>query len=148
MARSDFNLAYLIFGSVAAGEQVVSLALTEPRGGSDAAGISVRARPVEGGFRVSGEKASVTLGAYASHAIVVGTVDPALRSRGTRRLLVPLDDPTISRQRFADPGFRPLSRVGLSFDDTFVPPITRLPTAAAVWPPNWPTSTSRGRCWV
>lgn len=142
MARSDFNLAYLIFGSVlldgllsglpahvgepvvhavAAGEQVVCLALTEPRGGSDASGLSVRARPVEGGFRLSGEKTSVTLGAHASHAIVVGTVDPALRSRGTRRLLVPLDDPTISRQRFVDPGFRPLSRVGLSFDDTFVP---------------------------
>jgi cyclohexanecarboxyl-CoA dehydrogenase len=142
LARADFNLAYLAFGSVlgqgllaalpehiahpivrsvTAGEQVVALALTEPRGGSDASGTTVRARPVDGGYVLSGEKTSVTLGMYASHAIVVATTDPAAGSKGTRRLLVPLNDPTIGKQRFADPGFRPLSRAGLTFDRTFVP---------------------------
>lgn len=142
VARADFNLAYLVFGSelaaalvrglpaelahplvrdVSAGRRLIALALTEPRGGSDASGTSVRAHPVEGGYRLSGEKTSVTLGMHASHAITVATVDPGAGSRGTRRFLVPLEDPSIGRQSFADPGFRPLSRAALSFDDTFVP---------------------------
>ncbi|TWE23610.1 cyclohexanecarboxyl-CoA dehydrogenase [Prauserella muralis] len=142
VAKADFNLSYLVFGSelaaavhaglasevadpivraVTAGEQVLALALTEPRGGSDASGTTVRARPVEGGYHLTGEKTSVTLGMHASHAIVVATLDPALRSGGTRRLLVALDDPSVGRQRFADPGFRPLSRAAVNFEDTFVP---------------------------
>ena len=142
VARADFNLAYLVFGSelavalvrglpaeiahplvrdVTAGRRLIALALTEPRGGSDASGVSVRAHPVKGGYRLSGEKTSVTLGMHASHAITVATVDPGTGSRGTRRFLVPLDDQSISRQSFSDPGFRPLSRAALSFDGTFVP---------------------------
>ncbi|WP_262322993.1 acyl-CoA dehydrogenase family protein [Acidiferrimicrobium sp. IK] len=142
VARADFNLAYLVFGSelaaalvrgsppeiahplvrdVTAGRRLIALALTEPRGGSDASGTSVRAHQVDGGYRLSGEKTSVTLGMHASHAITVATVDPGAGSRGTRRFLVPLDDQSISRQSFADPGFRPLSRAALNFDDTFVP---------------------------
>src|SRR5699024_6509426 len=74
-----------------------------------------------GRYRLSGEKTSVTLGMHASHAIVVASVDSSKGAEGTRRLLVTLDDSSIDKQRFADPGFRPLSRVSLSFNDTFVP---------------------------
>lgn len=142
VARADFNLAYLVFGSevatsvlnglapevarpivegMVAGERMVAVALTEPRGGSDTARTAVRARPVEGGYLLSGEKTSVTLGMHATHALVVASAEPGTGSRGTRRLLVGLEDPSVTRQRFADPGFRPLSRAGLMFDDTFVP---------------------------
>lgn len=142
IAKADFNLSYFVFGSVlakvlltglphevahplvrsiTAGDRLLALALTEPRGGSDASGTSVRARPVDGGYQLFGEKTSVTLGMHASHAIVVATTEPGTGSRGTRRLLVPLDDPSVSRQRFTDLGFRPLSRAGLIFDGTFVP---------------------------
>jgi cyclohexanecarboxyl-CoA dehydrogenase len=142
IARADFNLAYLVFGSelaeivldgleadiahplardVAEGKRLIALAVTEPRGGSDASGTAVRAHPVDGGFVLLGEKTSVTLGMHASHAITLASVDASAGSRGTRRFLVALDDPSIGRQRFTDPGFRPLSRTGLSFDETFVP---------------------------
>jgi cyclohexanecarboxyl-CoA dehydrogenase len=70
---------------------------------------------------LSGEKTSVTLGMHASEAIVVATIDPSLGSKGTRQFLVPLDQPSIHRSRFRDPGFRPLSRAAITFDDTFVP---------------------------
>lgn len=142
VAYADFNLSYLVFAAssfgdmgsglpphigerlaraVGAGDEVFGLALTEPRGGSDAARPSVRAGAVDGGFVLRGEKTSVTLGMHASEVIVVATTDPSAGSRATRRFLVPLDDPTISRQQFRDPGFRPLGRAGITFDDTFVP---------------------------
>ena len=142
LAYADFNVSYLVFGTalakgllgtadpeigrrlakaMIAGKEVVAGAFTEPRGGSDAAHPAVRARPTGDGFRLSGEKTSITLGMHASEAIVVATIDPTLGSKGTRQFLVPLDDPSIHRQQFRDPGFRPLSRASLTFDDTFVP---------------------------
>jgi cyclohexanecarboxyl-CoA dehydrogenase len=142
LAHADFNLAYLVFASeiaemllngldpaiaqplvrdLATGTRLIAIALTEPRGGSDATGAAVRARAVDGGFVLRGEKTSVTLGLHATHALTVATLDAGATSRSTCRLLVPLEDQSIGRQRFADPGFRPLSRAALSFDDTFIP---------------------------
>lgn len=181
IAWADFNLAYLVFGSqvapwlaesldpavglpiaqgVARGERVVALALTEPRGGSDAARPTLRARAVPGGFRLTGEKTSVTLGAHASDVVVLAAIDSSAddprhaeaavgdsgvgdsgtggsagstgtrgpsgedrskpRPGATRRFLVPLPTEGVTIQRFADPGFRPLSRVAIAFDDAFV----------------------------
>lgn len=114
MAKADFNLSYFVFSSV------LALAVTEPCGGSDTAGMAVTARPVPGGYRLSGEKTSVTLAMHAEHAIVVARNDQTDGPR-TRRFLVPLDQQNISRERFRDPGFRPLGRGSLTFDGTFVP---------------------------
>lgn len=142
MARADFTLSYLVFSSVLAsglyqglpaeiaqpvlrsiiaGQCVLALALTEPRGGSDTAGMTVTARPVDGGYRLYGEKTSVTLGMHAEYAIVVARSDGDQNTPRTRRFLVPLDQPSISRQRIHDPGFRPLGRAGIAFDGTLVP---------------------------
>lgn len=142
LAWADFNLSYLVFASelsvsiargmapevvgpvlreLTAGDQVIALALTEPRGGSDVSRIAVRAVQVEGGWRVSGEKTSVTLGSHAAYAILVASEDPSLGSKGTRRFLVRLDDPGVDRQLIRDLGFRPLGRASLTFDDVFVP---------------------------
>jgi len=143
MAKVDFNLSYLIFGSilpgkilqrledpearerwcraVATGEKVVAGGITEPGAGSDNARMTCRAVPVEGGWRLEGEKTSVTLGPHADAAFVFANTDPEKGYRGLGCFLVELDDPTISRQQFADPGFRPLGRGSLTFDGTFVP---------------------------
>lgn len=114
------DVARPVLQSITAGTAVLSLALTEPGGGSDTAGMKVTARPTTSGYRLHGEKTSVTLGMHAEYAIVV-VRDSADDGPRTRRFLVPLDQPNITRQRFRDPGFRPLSRAGLIFDDTFVP---------------------------
>jgi len=58
---------------------------------------------------------------HADYAITFATVDPGRGPSGIIGLVVDLDDDTISRQSFADPGFRPLGRGSLTFDETFVP---------------------------
>ena len=45
---------------------------------------------------------------------------PAPRT-GPIAFLVDLDDATVSRQRFRDPGLRPVGRGAITLDDTFVP---------------------------
>lgn len=103
------------------GDLVCAVALTEPGAGSDAANISTRAERVSGGWRITGEKSSITSAPVAGLAVVMAKTDPAAGARGVSAFLVDLDDATVSRQSFRDPGFRSVGRGALTFDGTFVP---------------------------
>ena len=48
-------------GGIAAGTALVSLALTEPRGGSDAAQLALSARRTNAGYVLNGEKSSISM---------------------------------------------------------------------------------------
>lgn len=51
---------------IAAGETLVSIAVTEPNAGSDVARLRVTAKPVEGGWRIDGEKTWCTFAGRAN----------------------------------------------------------------------------------
>ncbi len=106
---------------VARAERLLCAGFTEPRGGSDLQGLRLRAERDGDGWRLTGEKTSVTTSPHADAAIILATTDPSQRSRGTVLLLVDMDDPTVSLQCFHDPGFRPQGRAAVSFDGTYVP---------------------------
>jgi cyclohexanecarboxyl-CoA dehydrogenase len=105
------------------GEVVTAVALTEPETGSDAQALSTRADRGDGGWTLTGEKTSVTQAPHADVALIMA------RETDTHRIsafVVPLDQPGISRQRFADPGFRPIGRGSIALDGVFVPESHRL----------------------
>src|SRR5262249_50788937 len=52
------------------GEVVAAIAVTEPGAGSDAANLATVARPVDGGWRISGEKIAITHAMSAAVALV------------------------------------------------------------------------------
>lgn len=143
VSRADFNLGMYEFygvtmpetlsrlpdpaerrewsGAFMRGERLACGAFTEPESGSDLKALRLRAVPDGDGWRLTGEKTSITIGPHADAAIVLATTDPRLGTRGIRSFFVDLDDPTVSRQRFRDPGWRPLGRAAITFDGTFVP---------------------------
>lgn len=107
---------------IMAGDIIHSLALTEPGAGSDTKALTCRAERVDGGWRIHGEKTSITQAPVANVATVVAQTDPSLGTKGIGAFVVALDnDETVSRQRFRDPGARPIGRGSLMFDGTFVP---------------------------
>ncbi len=107
---------------IVAGEAVVALGLTEPRGGSDAANLALRARRDGGGFRLSGEKTSISFADQADAIVLFARSGQAEDgARGISAFLVPLDAPGISRTRFNDVGSRIIGRGSLFFDDVAVP---------------------------
>ena len=59
------EVAEVIVPQVCRGEKVVALGLTEPRGGSDAAHLILRAQPCNEGYRLNGEKTSISMAAGA-----------------------------------------------------------------------------------
>jgi acyl-CoA dehydrogenase len=84
------------------GEESMCFGLSEPGAGSDAAAITTRARPVAGGWRISGRKIWTTNAPLAEHCILFAVTDPeraAARRGGISAFLVRTDAPGFTVQR-------------------------------------------------
>jgi alkylation response protein AidB-like acyl-CoA dehydrogenase len=83
---------------------------SEPNAGSDLASLSSRARRVDGGWVLDGQKTWTTRGAFCTHLFGLFRTDPdSERHRGLTYLLVPLDTPGVTVRGFGrldgDEGF-------------------------------------------
>jgi len=107
---------------IVAGEAIMALAITEPRGGSDAANIQLKARRVDDGYVLNGEKTSVTYADCAdAYVLFARTGTPEDGARGITAFLVPADTPGIQATRFNDVGSHMSGRGSLFLDDVHVP---------------------------
>jgi alkylation response protein AidB-like acyl-CoA dehydrogenase len=78
--------------ALAAGEELGCYALTEPGAGSDPGGLETRAERDGGDWILSGQKIFITLGSWATHALVFArTGEPG--PRGITCFVVPTDAP-------------------------------------------------------
>ncbi|TAK71413.1 MAG: cyclohexanecarboxyl-CoA dehydrogenase [Betaproteobacteria bacterium] len=116
------ELARSWIGRLLAGEAIIGLGLTEPRGGSDAANLQVKARRVGDEYVLSGEKTSITFADQADAMILFArTGRPDEGARGVSAFLVPLDQKGVQRTRFNDVGSKIIGRGSVFFDDARVP---------------------------
>lgn len=121
-SHASRDMAQETVSKMVAGEAIVALGLTEPRGGSDAANLALTARRDGSHFRLNGEKTSISLVTQADHIIVFGrTGTPSDRARGVSAFLVPMDLPGISRSAFNDVGSAAVGRGSVFFDDVKIP---------------------------
>ncbi|MEU3984021.1 acyl-CoA dehydrogenase family protein [Streptomyces sp. NPDC026672] len=104
-----------------AGEIVGAIAVTEPAAGSDASGLRARARPVPGGWRLSGEKSAITHAMTAEVALVYARHPGSEGHHGISCFAVPLDAPGVTRGAMPGMGALPLGWGTLAFDDVFLP---------------------------
>lgn len=108
-------------GGIVRGEHVIAMGATEPGAGSDVAGLRTRAKKVDGGWRITGEKTSITFAPHAKAVVTLAkTEGPDGRDVFTA-FLVPLDSEGITLQIFRDVAWRPDGRAGIFYDDVFVP---------------------------
>src|SRR6218665_353166 len=109
------------------GEALLAIALTEPRGGSDAASLRLRVERVGDHYVLNGEKTSISAADQCDAAVVfgrTGTVESG--AHGVTAVLVPMDLPGITRSRFDCHGQRAIGRGSLFFDNVRVPVDHRL----------------------
>lgn len=121
---------------LAAGDPLCAIAITEPDHGSDVAGLTLRATPVEGGWKLQGAKTWCTFAGKAGVLMVVARTNPD-RTLGHKGLSVFLvEKPSFEGHDFvfrqpgggvltgrAIPtiGYRGMHSFDLSFEDFFVP---------------------------
>lgn len=107
---------------IISGDAFVAVALTEPRGGSDAANLILRAEKCPGGYRLNGEKTSIS-GADQCDAVLLfartGRVED--KARGVSAFVLDTTAKGLTRTRFNDVGSRIIGRGSLFFDDVFIP---------------------------
>ncbi len=104
------------------GEALLAIALTEPRGGSDAANLRLRVERVGDWYVINGEKTSISAADQADAVVVfgrTGSVDSG--AHGVTALLVPTDLPGLTKTRFDCHGQRAIGRGSLFFDNVRVP---------------------------
>ncbi|MCF8466895.1 MAG: acyl-CoA dehydrogenase family protein [Sneathiella sp.] len=144
IAYADFNVSYiqllasLMGGMVAqhaskdistewipkviAGEKVIGLGLTEPRGGSDAAGLQLKAEKSSNGWRLNGEKTSMSFSDQADAAVIFARTGAGTSgSSGVSAFFVDLNEKGITRTHFDDIGTKPVGRGSVFFDDVILP---------------------------
>lgn len=111
-----------ILPRMAAGELIVQLGLTEPRGGSDAANLKLKATKTDDGYILNGEKTSITWGANGHMCLLFARTGPeSAAAHGVSAFLVPLDLRGVTCTRFDDVGSRPVGRGSVFFDDVEIP---------------------------
>ncbi|MBN8756623.1 MULTISPECIES: acyl-CoA dehydrogenase family protein [unclassified Variovorax] len=109
------------------GEAVVAICLTEPRGGSDASNLQLKARRDGNHYIVNGEKTSITFADRAdAYLIFARTGRPEDGAKGVSAFFIPADTPGIQRTHFDDVGSAIIGRGSVFFDDVKVPASHRL----------------------
>ncbi|HXE21040.1 MAG TPA: acyl-CoA dehydrogenase [Rhodoferax sp.] len=109
------------------GEALFAIALTEPRGGSDAGNLRLCFERIGNKYVVNGEKTSISAADQADAAIVygrTGSVESA--AHGVTALLVPMNLPGITTNRFDCRGQRAIGRGSIFFENVRVPASHRL----------------------
>ncbi|MFV5524112.1 cyclohexanecarboxyl-CoA dehydrogenase [Acinetobacter variabilis] len=110
-----------------AGEAIFSIALTEPRGGSDAANLRLKIERDGDEYVINGEKTSISAADQADASVVFGrTGTHEDGAHGVTALLVPMNLPGISTTRFDCHGQRAIGRGSNFFDNVRVPVNHRL----------------------
>jgi cyclohexanecarboxyl-CoA dehydrogenase len=123
--RPDVVKSWL--AKLTAGEALLAIALTEPRGGSDAANLRLRIERDGDDYIVNGEKTSISAADQADAAVVFGrTGSVESGAHGVTALLIPMDLPGITRSRFDCHGQRAIGRGSLFFENVRVPGSHRL----------------------
>ncbi|MCW2867848.1 MAG: hypothetical protein JWR20_2036 [Marmoricola sp.] len=107
-------------GRLVAGETYLAFGLTEPHSGSDAGALRTTAVTSRDGYRLSGEKTSVTMLAHAEAMIVTARTVRDGTDVGVSAFLVPLDADGITTGPITDTGWRPMGRGAIHFDAVHV----------------------------
>ena len=111
LSFADEELKKEILGAVVSG-MPTAVAMSEPGSGSDVASLRCKAEPVDGGYRINGQKTWISNAHIADHIMLVArTADTGQKHQGITMISVPTSTPGIE--------IRPIATMGLEVNDVF-----------------------------
>ncbi|MDX2029107.1 MAG: acyl-CoA dehydrogenase family protein [Blastocatellia bacterium] len=122
LAAGSAEMKSRVLPPVLAGEKIAALAITEPGGGSDVAGLKTTAVRDGDAYLVNGEKTFITSGLRADFFTVAVRTNPADRSAGgVSLLLIERERAGFTRTELKKMGWWASDTAHLSFEDVRVP---------------------------
>ena len=108
---------------MARGELVGAIAMTEPDAGSDLQGVRTTAKPVDGGYRLNGQKTFISNGQTADLIVVVARTGDEPGAKGLSLVALEADGAEGFRRgrKLEKLGMHAQDTSELFFDDVFVP---------------------------
>ncbi|AVX02649.1 medium-chain acyl-CoA dehydrogenase [Maritalea myrionectae] len=104
------------------GDHVGALAMSEPGAGSDVVSMQLRAKKVDGGYSLTGNKMWITNGPDADTLVVYAKTDPEAHSKGITAFIIEKGMEGFSTAQKLDKlGMRGSNTCELVFKDCFVP---------------------------
>ncbi|MEJ2113841.1 MAG: acyl-CoA dehydrogenase family protein [Flavobacteriaceae bacterium] len=103
------------------GDKIGCLAVTEPFGGSDVAGMRTTAVKKGGNYILNGSKTFITNGYYSDYMVVAAKTNPELGNKGISMFVVDSNTPGISVTKLDKLGWRASDTAEIAFDNVTVP---------------------------
>lgn len=103
------------------GDKIGCLAVTEPFGGSDVAGMRSTAVKNDGHYILNGSKTFITNGVYGDYMVVAAKTQPELGNKGISIFIVDSDAPGVSATKLDKLGWRASDTGEIAFDNVKVP---------------------------
>jgi alkylation response protein AidB-like acyl-CoA dehydrogenase len=117
---SDFQKEKYVKPAVA-GDQICSIAISEPGAGSDVANIQTKAIRNGDHYVVNGSKTFITNGVYADYYVVAAKTSPELGNKGISIFLLDANTPGISATKLDKLGWRASDTAEIAFDNVTIP---------------------------
>ncbi|MGB1312763.1 MAG: acyl-CoA dehydrogenase family protein, partial [Bizionia paragorgiae] len=103
------------------GEMIGAMAVTEPFGGSDVAGMRTTAVKKGDSYIINGSKTFITNGVYSDYIVVAAKTSPELGNKGISMFVVDRDTPGVSATKLDKLGWRASDTGEIAFDNVEIP---------------------------
>ena len=103
------------------GEMIGCMAVTEPFGGSDVAGMRSTAVKKGDTYVLNGSKTFITNGVYCDYMVVAAKTSPELGNKGISIFIVDKDTPGVSATKLDKLGWRASDTGEIAFDNVIIP---------------------------
>ena len=103
------------------GEMIGAMAVTEPFGGSDVAGMRSTAVKKGDTYILNGSKTFITNGVFSDYIVVAAKTNPELGNKGISMFIVDRDTPGVSATKLDKLGWRASDTGEIAFDNVVIP---------------------------
>lgn len=103
------------------GEMIGAMAVTEPFGGSDVAGMRTTAVKKGDTYIINGSKTFITNGVYSDYIVVAAKTSPELGNKGISMFVVDRDTKGVSATKLDKLGWRASDTGEIAFDNVEIP---------------------------
>ena len=119
--EGDHRIKEAYLASSISGDKIGCLAITEPFGGSDVAGMRTTAVKDGDQYVINGSKTFITNGVYSDYLVVAAKTSPELGNKGISIFVVDRDTPGVSATKLDKLGWRASDTGEIAFDNVRIP---------------------------